>query len=145
MICVKPASRTASSFASSGPARVMVSIPKWSMFMASLRLQMADDQLEGHAAEVDLGQRALLARLHRAAVDEDDAAIAQRPRGSRNVGRAQADADQAFVPVDLLRARRRLDQLQVELPARALEQRPLGQDAEVLAARQHREPEQVAV
>ena len=39
-------------------------------------LQVTHDQLEGDAAEVDLGERALVARLHRAAVDEHDAALA---------------------------------------------------------------------
>ena len=34
MICVKPAARIARSFASSGPASVIVSMPKWSMFIA---------------------------------------------------------------------------------------------------------------
>ena len=66
----------------------------------------------------------------------------QRARRRRDVGRAQADAHQAFLPVDVLGAGRRLDQLQVELVARALEQRALGQHAEVLAARQHGEAEQ---
>ena len=54
-------------------------------------------------------------------------------------------AEQALVPLDVLGALRRLDQLQVEPAARAFEQRALRQDAEVLAARQHGEPEQVPV
>ena len=63
----------------------------------------------------------------------------QRPHRRQHVGRAEADAQQALLPADVLRAGRRLDQLQVELVARALEQRALGQHAEVLAVAAARE------
>ena len=72
---------------------------------------MADDQLESDAAEVDLRERALLAGLHRAVVDEDHAPLLQHAHRGAHVRRAQADAQQGFVPLDILGARRGLDQL----------------------------------
>src|SRR5439155_11779899 len=52
---------------------------------------------------------------------------------------------QALVPADVLRARRRLDELEIELVAWALEQRAFRQHAEILATRQHGEAEEVLV
>src|SRR6266571_1550790 len=106
---------------------------------------MAHHQLEGDPAQVDLRERALLASLHGAVVDEDHAAILKDPDGGAHVGRAQADAQQALVPLDVLRARRRLDELQIELAARAFQQSALGQDAEELSFREHRKAEQLLV
>src|SRR2546423_14419403 len=106
---------------------------------------MAVRELEGGAAEVWLRERALLARLHGAAVDEDDAALLQRLDGRRHGGDAEADSHQRLFPAHVLRAWRRLDELQVELMARTLEERALRQHAQVLAARQHREAEQPLV
>src|SRR5260221_8291170 len=106
---------------------------------------MAHDQLEIAPAEIDLRQRAFAAGLHSAVVDEHDAALLQGVRGRRNVARAEAEAYQGLVPADLLRPGRRLDQLQIELAAGALEQRALRQDAEIFALRQHREAEQALI
>ena len=53
---------------------------------------MADDQLEGDAAEIELGERALVAGLHRAAIDEHDAALGQRAHRCRHVARAELEA-----------------------------------------------------
>src|SRR2546428_5161419 len=106
---------------------------------------MTYHQFEGDAAQIKLGQRALVARLHRAVVDEHDAALLQRAPRYRHVRCAQAEPHQAFVPLYVVGARRRLDQLEIELVAGALEQRALRQHAEILAARQHREAEQVPV
>ena len=96
---------------------------------------MAHYQLEGGRAHVNLRERALVARLHRAVVYEHDAALLQRARGGGNVGRAEPDAHQPFFPDDVFRAGRRLDQLEVELAAGTFEERALGQDAEILSLR----------
>ena len=56
--------------------------------------------------------------------------------------RAEAHADQPLFPARLARSRRRLDQLQVERVARALEERAGGQHAEVPALRQDGESEE---
>src|SRR6266481_2509382 len=106
---------------------------------------MTYHQFEGDAAQIKLRQRALVARLHRAVVDEHDAALLQRAHRRRHVRCAQAEPHQAFVPLDVVGAWRRLDQLEIELVAGALEQRALRQHAEILAARQHREAEQMPV
>src|SRR6266850_197315 len=106
---------------------------------------MTYHQFKGDAAEVKLGQRALVARLHRAVVDEHDAALLQRAHRHRHVRCAQAEPHQTFVPLDVVGAWRRLDQLEIELVAGTLEQRALRQHAEILAARQHREAEQMPV
>src|SRR5437763_14881286 len=73
MIWLKPAERDASSFASRPPASVIVSIPNWLRFMADL--VAGSDGGVVHQFETDpsleqLGQRALLARPHRIAIDE---------------------------------------------------------------------------
>ncbi len=96
-------------------------------------------------AEIDLRQRPALGRLDRVTVDEDDAPLTQRAHRRGDVRRTEADAKQALVPLDVLGAFGRLDQLQIEPAARTFEQRALRQDAEILAARQHREAEQVPV
>src|SRR5688500_3953428 len=106
---------------------------------------MTYDKLETDAAEIKLGERALVARLYRAVVDEHDAAPLQRLDCCRHVRGAEADAHETLLPVHLFGAGRRLDQLQVELVARALEQRALGQHAEIPALRQDGEAEQAAV
>src|SRR5688500_19550041 len=103
---------------------------------------MTHDQFEGDAAEVDLCQGAFFALLHRAAIYEDYAAVLQRLRRLRHYGRAHPDPYQRLFPMDLVGARRRLDQLQVELVARTFEQRALGRHAEVLSLGQDREAEE---
>src|SRR5207249_9950630 len=65
--------------------------------------------------------------------------------GRRSFARHEADAHPRLVPAALLRSGRRLDQLQVELAAGALEQRASRQNAEVLALRQHRKAEQASI
>src|SRR2546430_1067665 len=84
---------------------------------------MTYHQFEGDAAQIKLGQRALVARLHRAVVDEHDAAPLQGAHRYRHVRCAQAEPHQAFVPLDVVGAWRRLDQLEVELVAAALRAR----------------------
>ena len=50
---------------------------------------MGNHELEGHAPEVHLGERALVARLHRAVVDEHDAPLLQRAHRRAHVGGAE--------------------------------------------------------
>src|SRR5262245_22232046 len=136
MTCVNPAARMARSLASSGPASVMVSMPKSVRRIGGPPLgpEVTLDELERHAAGIELGERATISRPDRPTVDEDDPARLQRGYSRRHRGRAQPDAQQAFVPRDVGGVVRRLDQLQEERPARALQQHALVDDAEELAA-----------
>src|SRR2546423_15575668 len=102
---------------------------------------MAHDQLEGDTAEIELGERAPVTGLHRATIDDHDAALGQRSHRRRHVARTEAHPDQTFVPTGV-RFGRRLDQLQVEFVAWALEERALRENAEVPALWQHGEPEE---
>src|SRR5258706_3127271 len=127
---VKPVARIAATLACSVPASVTVSMPKSSRFMrsplpgrSSLRPQVTDDELEGDPAEVHLGERAFFARLHRAVIDEHNAALLERLRRREHIGGAESDAHHALLPDDVLRAGRRLDELQVELAALTLQER----------------------
>src|SRR5262245_24230303 len=144
MTCVKPAARMARSLASSGPASVIVSIPKSvrRMGRSPLGLEVAVHQLERYTAGIELGERAAFGGPDRAAVDEDDPSRLQGRERRRHRGRAQPDTEQAFLPRYLCAVVRRLDQLQEELPTRALEQHALVHDAEELAAGEHGEAEQ---
>ena len=54
---------------------------------------MAGDQLEGDAAEIELGERALVAGLYGATIDQHDAAVGQRAHRRRHVARAETYAD----------------------------------------------------
>ena len=83
----------AASLASSGPASVIVSMPKWSMFI--VRLQRCRRSSLTTSSKVTLpryclGERALLAGLHRATIDKHDAAFAQRAHRGQHVARAEA-------------------------------------------------------
>jgi len=70
--------------------------------------------------------------MHAAGLDESDATGAQRSDRREHVGRTDANALQRFVALDVEDGRFRLDQLQVEAPARAAQDATLGQDAEAL-------------
>src|SRR5690349_22632719 len=95
--------------------------------------RFAVNELEADASEIDLRQRTALARPQRLAIDEDDAALLQSLHGLRNVGRAEADAQELLVPFDEIGAGRRLDQLDVEVTAGASQQRSLRKDADEMA------------
>ena len=53
---------------------------------------MTYHQLKGDAAQIKLGQRALVARLHRAVVDEHDPALLQRAKRALVFGGSVAPA-----------------------------------------------------
>src|SRR3974390_2835760 len=108
-------------------------------------MPVADNQLERDAAQVNLGERSFFAGVDRIPIDEDDAAASQSPSSRAHIGGAEPDSQQPLVPIDILRPGWRFNELQIELVAWAFKQRSLGQNAEELPARQHREAEQVPV
>src|SRR5450631_1029679 len=149
MICVKPASLTARSLASMGPASVIVSMPKSSSFTAGLSLHRSrrctHHELDTESAEINLRERTLRRRPHGLTVHEDDAPRFERAYGRQYVGSAKSDAQQRFGPYDEIRTRRRLDQLEIETAVGALQERAFGQHAKILSATQRFESQQRAI
>src|SRR5439155_14539886 len=149
MIWVKPASLTARSLASIGPASVIVSMPKSSSFTArpSTRRSRrgAHHEFDAESAEINLRERTLCRWLHWLTIDEDDAASLQRAHRRQHIGCTETHTQQRFVPFDEIRPGRRFDQLEIETAVGTLQQRALGQHSEILPAPQCFESEQRAI
>src|SRR6267154_768800 len=118
MIWVKPASLTARSLASIGPASVIVYMPKSFSFMvlrsARRTRRGAHHEFDAEPAEIDLRDRAVCRWLHGLTIDEDDAASLQRAHRRQHVGCTETHTQQRFVPFDEIRPGWRFDQLEIE-------------------------------
>src|SRR6202171_4734465 len=153
MICEKPASRTAASFAGSVPAREIVSMPKSRMLesgaftTASVSESRAFIvyQFEHDAAEIALSERAAGLGMHSLRFDEGNAALPQCRDSLEHVRRSQASALQQLQGLGIEYARLGVDELQVEAVARTFQDAPLGENAVALLVGQDAEPEELRV
>src|SRR5881394_3735461 len=99
MICEKPASRTAVSFAGSVPASEIVSMPKSRMLASGVftfpppwSRAFIVHQLEHDAAEIALGQCAACLGMHSLRFDKRHASLSQCRNGLEYIRRSQAHA-----------------------------------------------------
>src|SRR3954452_7682505 len=86
--------------------------------MVARGCKVTHHQLEGDAPWIDLGECTALGGLYRAVIDEHDAPLVQGFGCGMDVRCTEADAQQALLPHDVLGARGRLDELQVEAVTR---------------------------
>src|SRR6202171_2758629 len=143
MICEKPASRTAASFAGSVPAKEIVSMPKSRMLGSGGSIEptaLRSPAFIVHQLEHDTAQKALrkcAARLWMDIVrfDEGHAALTQCGDGFQHIPGAEADALQHLVRLRIEYPGLGVDQLEVEGTAWAFQDAPLGQDAVSLFVR----------
>src|ERR1700681_4725232 len=153
MICEKPASRTAASFAGSVPAKEIVSMPKSRMLesgaftTASVPGSRAFimHQFEHDATAIALSERAAGFGMHSLRFDEGHAALPQCRDSLEHVRRSQANALQQLQGLGIEYARLGVDELQVEAVARTFQETPLGENAVALLVGRDAEPEEPCV
>jgi hypothetical protein len=102
-------------------------------------------ELEHHAAQLALRERAARVAVQAFGFDERDASLAQRVHRREHVGRAEADAVQRLLRLHVEDAGLGLDQLQAEAAVGAAQDAALGQDAVALLVGQRHEAEELAI